>query len=364
MSDKAGQIRAYHFFIEKEKANATFTIDEINEAAHWGGTTFISYRNKKLKELVHKTKEGEFYIKGLIGVTEDEFINHLGQTGVLKSKSRQLEDLLNETDNKYLAQIVNSGNIDLLKKLFEIALDVDDQDKMIETLKIIFDKTQGIEREKLVIALKNQNLTKKDLDIISGRKEGLDIYYNHLFKKSVWKEKDWQIFFEINTWIFGYGLDYRFLKILQREARVSDVTVGGEEQVIGDFLTGDKNYTTLIELKRPNTPLFDNVKNRSGSWSLSKDLFLSVSQILEQKAEWQIKGHSKQYDRERKLIKQKTLDPKVILIIGHTEQFSGDDLDQEIKSKTFELFRRNQRNFEILTFDELYDRACFIVNQK
>jgi hypothetical protein len=29
--------------------------------------------------------------------------------------------------------------------------------------------------------------------------------------------------------------------------------------------------------------------------------------------------------------------------------------------KTFELFRRDSRNVEILTFDELYDRATFIV---
>ena len=33
------------------------------------------------------------------------------------------------------------------------------------------------------------------------------------------------------------------------------------------------------------------------------------------------------------------------------------------KAKTFELFRRNCKDIEILTYDELFDRAYFIVNQ-
>lgn len=36
---------------------------------------------------------------------------------------------------------------------------------------------------------------------------------------------------------------------------------------------------------------------------------------------------------------------------------------KEIKRITFELFRRDSRNVEILTYDELYNRAKFIVNQ-
>jgi len=35
-----------------------------------------------------------------------------------------------------------------------------------------------------------------------------------------------------------------------------------------------------------------------------------------------------------------------------------------IKAKTFELYRRNSRNIEILTYSELYERAYYIVNQK
>ncbi|MBK6340391.1 MAG: hypothetical protein IPF63_12640 [Bacteroidetes bacterium] len=39
---------------------------------------------------------------------------------------------------------------------------------------------------------------------------------------------------------------------------------------------------------------------------------------------------------------------------------SSNTLEKEIKKKTLELFRMDSRNVEILTFDELYERACFI----
>lgn len=90
----------------------------------------------------------------------------------------------------------------------------------------------------------------------------------------------------------------------------------------------------------------------------------AVSQILEQKASWQVKAEAnakKNYDANGELIDQRTVDPKSILIVGSDDQFSGKENERDIKLRTFELFRRNSRNIEILTYDELYKRAKFIV---
>jgi len=46
----------------------------------------------------------------------------------------------------------------------------------------------------------------------------------------------------------------------------------------------------------------------------------------------------------------------------NTEQFIGNTKTDLIKRKTFELYRRNSRNIEIITYDELLTRAKFIVN--
>jgi hypothetical protein len=227
----------------------------------------------------------------------------------------------------------------------------------------LVDKLSDLEkdkRESVLETLRNNVLTKQDLNILSGRKDGLELF-KELFSKKT-SETEWQLFFKQNSWIFGYGLDYRFLSILQREASVSSTDLDGKNEVKLDYLLGDKNFTIIVELKRPDTPLFEKDKNRSESWKLSKDLTYAVSQILSQKAEWQIKAQTDQFDENENKIEQDTVDPKTILIIGDTKQFSGSTKSDLIKKKTFELYRRNSRNIEILTYDELLGRAQFIVN--
>jgi len=57
----------------------------------------------------------------------------------------------------------------------------------------------------------------------------------------------------------------------------------------------------------------------------------------------------------------------VIFIIGNrSDEFPTDDTDVDIIAKrdTFERFQRNSRNVEILTFDELYERAYFILHNR
>ncbi|SHN66862.1 Shedu immune nuclease family protein [Bradyrhizobium erythrophlei] len=225
--------------------------------------------------------------------------------------------------------------------------------------------------------LRNGLITSRDLVNIGYRKsqlgvfdrlmrgpENLETYRVEHGITSTQPEKIWQHFFSRNEWIFGFGLDYRFLGVLQREAHVSEEDVAGRDGSIADFLMGATNFTVLVEVKRPDTRLFEERKNRAGSRKLSTELIDSVSQILEQKASWQVRGEanaSKNYSSSGKLIDRMTVDPKSILLIGADSQFAGTEKERAIKLRTFELFRRDSRNIEILTYDELYERAKFIV---
>lgn len=229
----------------------------------------------------------------------------------------------------------------------------------------IVEKLSDLDEEKrqsVLETLRQSVLTKDDLNILSGRKEGLQTFKEYLSQQSEITEPQWQIFFKQNSWIFGYGLDYRFLEILQKEASVSSVDIDGKNEVKSDYLLSDSNFTVLVELKRPDTPLFEKDKNRSESWRLSKELTYAVSQILAQKAEWEIKSQTPQFSEDGAKIEQETFDPKTILIIGSNEQFLGTTKEDLIKRKTFELYRRNSKNIEILTYDEVFERANFIVN--
>ena len=247
-----------------------------------------------------------------------------------------------------------------LSNLREKVLVNKEDKKLIDSLANL----HGDERISFLEKMRESTLTRQDLDILSGRKEGLAVFHKKLFIEQDWNEPQWQKFFDNNTWIFGYGLDYRFLSILQKEVAVSNIDLDGKNTVNSDFLLGSTDFTVLVELKRPDTLLFEQSKNRSQSWRLSKYLVHAVSQILAQKAAWEIKSSQTNYDGNGCLISQKTSDPKAILIIGSKDQIDGNTRDHEIKQKTFELYRRDSRNVDIITYDELYERAYFIVNQK
>lgn len=260
--------------------------------------------------------------------------------------------------------------------LADDTLDVIDAD----TRKKITTLLSGNEGEELIKELLDSGIiTGQDLVNTGYRKQQLEIFHRLLYsdympeyKRDILKnpntkdETAWQLFFERNPWIFGYGLSYRFLSILQREFSASDTSAAGKDQVISDFLLGDPRFTTFVEIKKPDTPLFGNDKNRSGSWCLSEELTWAVSQILEQKASGQLKIESTKalLDSNGQIITQHAYDPKIILIIGcwdQVERSADPPGTKAIKRKTFELFRRDSRNIEIITYDELYERARFIV---
>lgn len=57
-----------------------------------------------------------------------------------------------------------------------------------------------------------------------------------------------------------------------------------------------------------------------------------------------------------------TVRPRQVLVIGHLSQLMEEGRFNEEKAHSFELFRRSIVGLEILTSDELYQRARFIVD--
>jgi hypothetical protein len=219
--------------------------------------------------------------------------------------------------------------------------------------------------------LVNTGYRKKQLKIFSKLlyEDFLPRYKDNIGKPNTKDETAWQHFFADNQWIFGYGLDYRFQGILQKEFHASDTNADGKDGVIADFLMGDRKFTTFVELKLPTTSLFGMTQNRARSWKLSKELMEAYSQILEQKASGLIKIETTKdlYDDGFNEITQNAYDSKTVLIVGNWNQVEQQDIPaglQKMKRKTFELFRRDSRNVEIITYDELFDRASFIVGNE
>lgn len=268
-----------------------------------------------------------------------------------------------------------------LKAISERRLRLADDDELdpqtIKRVKTILSKEGG---DRIIKALIDEGiLTHTDLVNTAYRKHQLDIFHQMLQSPDYWEvyaeenrlndrkeEKIWQQFFSKNDWIFGYGLDYRFNGILQKEFHASESQADGSGSVVTDFLLGDKRFTTFVEIKKPSTPMFGGRMNRANSWSLSRELFDAVSQILEHKASGEVRLQGKElYDERGDLITQKPYDSKVVLVIGDWNRCEFRNANEKrIKEKTFELYRRDSRNIKILTYDELYERAQFIVEHK
>ena len=94
----------------------------------------------------------------------------------------------------------------------------------------------------------------------------------------------------------------------------------------------------------------------------------AVSQIVEQKAEWlsfsPATEHCKKAGTEK--LTARTRNAKSILVIGSKEEFasSGNPRDTTVMGDTFELFRRGCRSINIVTFDQLLERARFITKSQ
>lgn len=268
--------------------------------------------------------------------------------------SLNVADLCNLYHHLHKYTFIKESESAFTNKFVEVSEEVEDI--------YYFLKDSGDESVYSAIRKVLKDVTENDLNTILGRKDAITTYALMLDNSEEYSETDWQKFFMENEWIFGYGLKYKYLKILQREAHISKTDLDSKNDVITDFLIADYKFTKIVELKKPHTKLFEKEKNRSDSWRLSTDLTDAISQILAQKANWEIESLRDNYTTSGEIITENTYDVECILIIGSLSDIDGTARDRAIKLKTIELYRRNLRNIEILFYDELFERIKFIVN--
>lgn len=233
----------------------------------------------------------------------------------------------------------------------------------------IIDSIKGItgeRRDSLLRALRS-SLTAEEINILLGRRQGLETFEEHI-RLGDWHEAEWQTFFEHQQWVFGYGLDYRIMRQFDREMTVGSGGTHNRDKPKIDFLMNFTEYTVLVEIKKPDTPIFRRSRGgRAGTWEFSPEFMSAVSQIIEQKAEWasfaQAGDHFNRDGTEA--LVARTRNAKSILVIGSTDGFGQTDnlRERNLMMDTFELFRRENRSIDIITFDELLERARFITRE-
>lgn len=237
----------------------------------------------------------------------------------------------------------------------------------------------------------NNNVTTKDLINFGYRKKQLEIFDNLLVdskffeqfkeklkeesKKEVTAEQVWQKFFEKNTWILGYGLDYIFnselnSKKLEQVTSGSNFNSGGKRTDALLKSLGAINSLCFCELKLSSDSLLKQVKNpyRVESWQISDSLSGAIAQVQRtvHKAITDFSSKTEIKDNQDNLTGETLYlyNPKAFILIGNLNEFEVDGKINETKFSSFEMFRKNLKNIEIITYDELYQRAYYICHNK
>jgi hypothetical protein len=205
-----------------------------------------------------------------------------------------------------------------------------------------------------------------DASVQNKRKKALSTFELEL-GNGKWKEPDWEHFFAENQWIFGYGLRYQFLGLLQNQASYGGTNYTGKGNQKGEFLLKTEaeweRFTVTVEIKRPESSIFDSAADvrpyRSGVPGFSTEFVNAISQVQTNSRTWETEGSRREDDQEM-LSRQgiHTVSPRSILIFGNTQQLSTPS-----KVRSFQLFRTHLSGTDILTFDEVLARARFIVRE-
>jgi len=176
-------------------------------------------------------------------------------------------------------------------------------------------------------------------------------------------EPQWQAFFEANPWIFGHGLSYLFLDKVAGKLEVT--TKGSDFSSAGKRVDGlmrtraAVSQYVLVEIKKHTTALVKD-EYRSGCWRAGDEVVGSVTQVQKAVHEF-VRGRFKDQMKGIDGVDLNdfiyAVEPRSYVVVGMWSQLEG----HSDKIASFELFRRNLKAPEIITFDELLFRARQVV---
>ena len=273
------------------------------------------------------------------------------------------------------------ANIQSVEFKFRSKINITDEELRKIALTTHQAKNLFTENVDLFTEILKSEVTTKDLIAVGFRKKQLRVYEKMLNnqeyfdtlkeRKNCTNEGLWQKYFENNPWVFGYGLGYIFLSNLD-DKKLEQVVHGYSVDSHGkrvDALMKTKGLISnlcFIEIKTHATDLLDSIPYRSGCWAPSKHLAGAISQVqgTVSSAVENLSNKINPCDKDGNPTGEEIFNyqPKSYLVIGSMSEFISDKGVNKDKLRSFELLRKNTINPEIINFDELYERAKFIVH--
>lgn len=244
-----------------------------------------------------------------------------------------------------------------------------------QTAKAVYDAQAGAFHQ-LVAGDENA----RDVIAVAGRRVAIaefermledSDHFSSLVQAGRGPESVWQEFFERNPWILGIGLGAQLLTSWSNE-KLEQVVAGHSIAGAGkraDALlrtSGVIKSMVFAEIKHHGTQLLAANEYRPEVWAPTKELSGGVLQVQTtvHRAVSQIGERISQRDADGFETNDLTylLRPRSFLIVGRLSEFTNSDgAHHRAKATSFELYRRHLHDPEIITFDELFARAQWLV---
>jgi len=233
----------------------------------------------------------------------------------------------------------------------------------------------------LVLQVAREEVTSTDVVALSYRRKQLELFERLLSDDEFFlghqreaeldgAEAVWQDFFERNPWVFGYGLQYVFTDSLDKvslERVVAGFDVAHRGKRVDALLRTRGAISTLcfVELKRHDAQLLEAKPYRPDCWQVSRELAGAIAQVQKtvHRAIQSIGEELRLLNEEGEPVGSSAylFTPRAYVVVGNLAEFIGEHGVNLQKLGSFELFRRGLVTPEIVTYDELLERARNIV---
>lgn len=229
-----------------------------------------------------------------------------------------------------------------------------------------------------------EGLDERDVALLTGRRVALEKFERLLadpkyfeaerraISDGVGPERVWQDFFESNQWIFGYGLRIVCCDAVSDE-RLEAIVVGSDvfdpagKRTDALMMTrGRVSGLLFCEIKTPEARLTVEREYRSGVYEPAKDLRGGIAQLQKTIHKVSLKA-TENYQRLTASSgsptgqEVSTVQPRGVVIVGLLSEFEEQHGINYDRFASFELLRHSLHGMEVVTFDELLERARFIV---
>jgi hypothetical protein len=242
--------------------------------------------------------------------------------------------------SEQLRALLTSGSLDDLL--------CQDDTGLVEGFLAWFARQQTSDLAERLATVQNAQLVSFDAAIGAARLKSF--LYEYESNSSRPDEDYWQDLLERHSWVISQVYAYPFV-IIRGQAYVGGKRIDNRGGNVVDFLYANAitDNAALVEIKTPATPLLESKEYRNNTYNVFKELSGATQQLLVAKNSLVEDYRSLASDNPPVF---RPFSPKALLIIGDTRSFPN----ATAARRSFELYRNNLREIDVITFDELAEK--------